>query len=174
MARIATKEQNPWTGIDWRTELPQNPNALDHAEAKARIVSERMPARYQQCLHMLADGYSINMIDKFVGIGPDTIACIKRLHPATISKIKETVLDNLLESVQVMSERLAKEAHEIPTQRLASALAQIIDRVQLLSGGVTQRTETRKVVTREELQQLFESLPKANGKTIEDKTKHAD
>jgi hypothetical protein len=46
-------------------------------------------------------------------------------------------------------------------------LAVTIDKAQLLSGGVTQRTETRKVVTREELQALFEALPRA--KVIQDK-----
>jgi hypothetical protein len=173
MARIATKAANPWTGIDWHGDLPAEANRYDIAEAKARIVSERMPALYQQVIHMLADGFSINMCEQFVPIGEDTIRWIKRTHQPTIAKVKETVLDNLLESVQVMSERLAREAHEIPTQRLATALAQTIDRVQLLSGGVTQRTETRKVVTREELQQLFESLPRAKAKTIEDK-KNAD
>jgi len=115
---------------------------------------------------MLADGCSPHLINQFASIGEDVIRRIRQLHPASISKIKENVLDNLMEASQVMSERLAREAKDLPTQRLPAALAATIDKAQLLSGGVTQRTETRKVVTREELQQLFESLPRAKAKVI--------
>lgn len=80
-------------------------------------------------------------------------------------------MENLLEASQVMSERLAREAHELPAKALANALSATIDKAQLLSGGVTQRTETRQVVTREELQALFDALPRAKAKVIEDKEK---
>ena len=171
--RIARKSVDPWTKIDWVKEIPQDANPHDVTEAKVRIVATRMPVKYQQILTLLADGYSCQLINKYVGIGDDVIRRIRQLHPQSIQKIKEVVLDNLLESVQVMSERLAREAHELPTGRLAQALAQTIDKAQLLSGGVTQRTETKRVVTREELQALFESLPRAKATVIEDK-KDAD
>jgi hypothetical protein len=166
--RIARAKADPWNGINWRWEIPQDANPLDIVEAKARIVADRMPEKYQQVLQMLADGCSPNLVNRFVSIGEDTIRWIKRMHPASIARIKECVLDNLLEASQVMSERLAREAKDIPTHRLANALSATIDKAQLLSGGVTQRTETRKVVTREELQALFEALPRA--KVIEDKS----
>jgi hypothetical protein len=168
--RIAKKKLLPWNGIDWKSEIPQDANPYDIAEAKARIVAERMPERYKQAIQMLADGCSPQLVNSFVSIGEDVIRKIRSLHPVSIAKIKENVLDNLLEASQVMSERLAREAGAIPTQRLPQALASTIDKAQLLSGGVTQRTETRKVVTREELQQLFEALPRAKAKVIEEKT----
>lgn len=168
--RIAKKALNPWNGIDWRAEVPQNATPLDLTEAKRKIVAERMPERYQQAIQLLADGCSPQLVNQFTPIGEDVIRRIRQLHPASIAKIKENVLDNLLEANQVMSERLAREAKDIPTRALPAALAATIDRAQLLSGGVTQRTETRKVVTREELQQLFEALPRAKAKTIEEKT----
>ena len=117
---------------------------------------------------MLADGCSPHLIDQWLGIGQDVIRLIRQMHPATIHKIKENVLDNLLEASQIMSERLAREAPSIPTDKLPNALAAVIDKAQLLSGGVTQRTETKRVVTQEELQALFDALPRA--KTIEDKS----
>jgi hypothetical protein len=165
--RIARKATDPLNGIDWKAEIPQETNPYDTIEAKARIVAERMPARYQQVIQLLADGCSPARVNQFVSIGEDVIRWIKRTHQPSIAKVKESVLDNLMEASQVMSERLAREASQLPTQRLAQALAQTIDKAQLLSGGVTQRTETRKVVTREELQALFEALPRA--KVIEDK-----
>lgn len=171
--RIARKATDPWTGINWRFEIPEDANPLDTVEAKARIVADRMPEQYKQALQMLADGCSPNLVNQFVPIGLDTIRKIRQMHPQSIARIKESILDNLMEASQVMSERLAREANDLPTQRLPQALAATIDKAQLLSGGVTQRTETRKVVTREELQQLFEALPRAKAKVIEDK-KNAD
>jgi hypothetical protein len=168
--RIAKKALSPWNGIDWKSEIPQETNPYDTVEAKARIVAERMPERYKQVIQMLSDGWSPQLINTFVSIGEDVIRRIRVMHPVSISRIKENVLDNLLEASQVMSERLAREARDIPTQRLPQALASTIDKAQLLSGGVTQRTETRKVVTREELQQLFAALPRAKAKVIEDKS----
>lgn len=159
--RIACKANDPWNGINWRWEIPQDANPHDLVEAKARIVADRMPQRYQQCLHMLADGYSPNLINKWLGLGEDVIRRIRAMHPASIAKVKENILDNLMEASQVMSERLAREAKDLPTAKLPAALAATIDKAQLLSGGVTQRTETKRVVTREELTKLFESLPRA-------------
>jgi hypothetical protein len=128
-----------------------------------------MPEKYEQILHMLADGYSPALINKYVGVGEEVIRRIRQMHPQSIAKIKEQILDNLMEASQVMSERLAREAKLIETKALPAALAAVIDKAQLLSGGVTQRTETKRVVTREELQQLFDSLPRAAAKVIEDR-----
>lgn len=165
--RIARKANDPWNGIDWKLEVPSAANPLDTIESKRRIVAERMPAKYEQILIFLADGMSPQLISEYVGVDADVIRRIRQLQPQTIAKINEAILDNLIEANQVMSERLAREAKDLPTVRLPQALAATIDKAQLLSGGVTQRTETKRVVTPEELQQLFESLPRA--KVIEDK-----
>ena len=160
--RIARKSADPWSGIDWRWEIPQDADPYDIVLRKSRIVSERMPEKYKQTLHLLADGCSPHLINQWVGIGEDTIRLIRQMHPASIAKIKESVLDNLLEASQIMSERLAREAKSLPVERLPNALAAVIDKAQLLSGGVTQRTETKRTVTQEELQALFDALPRAH------------
>jgi len=172
--RIATRKRDPWDGIDWSSEIPQDANPYDITETKARIIASRMPEKYRQILTLLADGCSCQLINKYVQVGDEVVRRIRQMHPVSIARIKETVLDNLLEATQVMSERLAREAHEVPTQQLPRALAATIDKAQLLSGGVTQRTETKRVVTREELKALFESLPRAKAKVIEDKKENAD
>ena len=167
--RIAKKALNPWNGIHWQEEIPPDANPYDSALAKAKIVADRMPEKYKSCLQMLADGCSPQLINTFLSIGEDTIRRIRQMHPQSLQAIRQAVLDNLMEASQVMSERLAREAKDLPAHRLANALSQTIDKAQLLSGGVTQRTETRKVVTREELQALFEALPRAKATVIEDK-----
>lgn len=167
--RIARKEADPWAGIDWRWEIPQDADPYDIVQRKAQIVSDRMPEKYRTCLHLLADGCSPHLINLWIGIGEDVIRRIRQMHPASIAKIKENVLDNLLEASQVMSERLAREAHTLSTERLPNALAAVIDKAQLLSGGVTQRTETKRTVTQEDVQAMFEALPKAKAKVIKDK-----
>lgn len=171
--RTLKKSADPWNGIDWQTELPQDAKPADIVEAKVRIVATRMPEKYQQIMRLLADAYSPNLISSLVGIDVEVIRRIRILQPVSIARIKEVLLDNLLEASQVMSERLAHEAKDLPADKLANALSSTIDKAQLLSGGVTQRTETKRVVTREELQALFESLPRAEAKVIEDKSPDA-
>lgn len=166
--RTLKKSADPWNGINWQWEIPQDANPQDIVEAKVRIIATRMPEKYEQILRLLADAYSPNLISALVGIGDDVIRRIRQLHPVSIARIKEVVLDNLLEATQVMSERLAIEAKMLPTDKLANALSSTIDKAQLLSGGVTQRTETKRVVTREELQALFDALPRAKAQTIEE------
>jgi hypothetical protein len=56
----------------------------------------------------------------------------------------------------------------LPVDRVPFALAVSVDKSELPSGGITQRTETRQVVTREELQRLFEQLPRAKVRELPD------
>lgn len=168
------KTVDPWAKINWQWEIPPDANPHDIVEAKVRILSNRMPEKYKQILRLLADACSPNLISALTGIDIEVIRRIKQLQPVTISRIKEVVLDNLLEASQVMSERLAVEAPTLPADKLANALSSTIDKVQLLSGGVTQRTETKRVVSREELQALFEALPRAQATLIPEEQPDAD
>jgi hypothetical protein len=60
-----------------------------------------------------------------------------------------------------MSEILAEHTDKLPIDRVPFAMAVGIEKGELLGGGVTQRTETGQVISREELQRLFDQLPKA-------------
>jgi hypothetical protein len=68
---------------------------------------------------------------------------------------------NLVEAGQLMSERLADEADQIPIYQLAGAMAATIDRAQLLVGAPTARIEHKSVPSPEDLQAMFDALPKA-------------
>jgi hypothetical protein len=67
-----------------------------------------------------------------------------------------------------MSEILVESTDRIPADKIAFTLAVATEKAELLSGGITQRTETRQVVTREELQRLFEQLPRAKVRELPD------
>jgi hypothetical protein len=73
--------------------------------------------------------------------------------------VREAIAANLAEASQVLSERLLETAQDMPVKHLASMLATSIDKMQLLSGGVTARTEVRQITSPEELQRIFDSLP---------------
>jgi hypothetical protein len=66
-----------------------------------------------------------------------------------------------------MSEMLVESTDRIPADKIAFTLAVATEKAELLSGGVTQRTEVRPVVSREELQKLFDALPRAKAKVVE-------
>jgi hypothetical protein len=68
---------------------------------------------------------------------------------------------NLVEAAQAMSERLVEEGNEIPIHLLPQALAVIVDRAQLLVGAPTARIEHKSVPSPEDLQAMFDALPKA-------------
>jgi hypothetical protein len=66
-----------------------------------------------------------------------------------------------------MSEILVESTDRIPADKIAFTLAVATEKAELLSGGVTARSETRQIVTREELQKLFDALPRAKGRVVQ-------
>ena len=134
-----------------------------HEESVA-VFMERDPAGYAKIVEFVEQGHS-----------PAGVAALARVPLATVRKIRNLlgesaihagirqVARNLVEASQNMSERLVNESAEIPIQLLPNALGTVIDRASLLSGGVTARAEHRRkdVPTPEQLQELFNALPKA-------------
>jgi hypothetical protein len=106
------------------------------------------------------------------GLTPDTVARTAKLHiqvvrrirdenPECVAHLKNQVARDLGETVQIMSKRLVEYASTMPADKIPTAISQIIDRYQLLSGGVTVRTEHRNVATPEDLEAMFAALPSA-------------
>jgi hypothetical protein len=60
-----------------------------------------------------------------------------------------------------MAQRLLDAASTMPVNKLPDALSKTLDKYQLLSGGVTVRTEHRNVPTPEDLERMFAALPSA-------------
>jgi hypothetical protein len=147
----------------------RNATKWDHVQCQVDTLSTHFVTTYEQIITLLANGHSPAKIKLWTGIDTDVIRRIRELHPETIERLKQNLAANLAEAAQALSERLIEKAHTMRIENVAKALAIAVDKYQLVSGGVTARTEHRRVPTPEELQAMFESLPKANATVIEDK-----
>jgi hypothetical protein len=115
----------------------------------------------QRVMTLLANGLSPAKIQILTGIPADVTRCVRDRNPKFLRNVKETIATNLAEASQVLSERLITDAHLIAPSDLAKSIAWAVDKMQLLSGGVTVRTEVRNVSSPEELQKMFDALPQA-------------
>lgn len=122
----------------------------------------------EKVMTLLANGVSPPKIQKLTGVDAEVVRCIRDRNPRLLRNLKEALARNLAEASQIMSEELIASAHKMPPEYLAKSLAQTIDKFQLLSGGVTARTEVRQISSPEELQKLFDSLPEANAKLVKE------
>jgi hypothetical protein len=154
--------------------LVQPKRLYDHIQAQVDCLAQHFPREYEQILTLLANGHSPAKIKKWTGIESDVIRRIRELHPEDVSRLKAHLAASLAEAAQCLSERLIAEADTMPITAVTSALSTAIDKHQLLSGGVTARTEHRTVATPEELQAMFDALPKANVTVIEEGTPNGD
>jgi hypothetical protein len=145
-------------------------NTWDHVQRQVDLLAAQFPRVHEQIMVMLANGHSPAKVHRWTGIEVDVVRRIRDLHPETLDQIKRTLAVNLAEAAQKLSERLIEDADLLPPGEIAKALAIAVDKHQLLSGGVTARTEHRTVPTPEELQAMFEALPMANAELIKDKT----
>jgi len=137
-------------------------NVFDHVQCQVDLLSAQFPRVYDQIITLLANGHSPAKIKLWTGIETEVIRRIRDLHPETLARIKENLAVNLAEAAQSLSEKLIENAHRLRPENIAKALAIAVDKHQLLSGGVTARTEHRTVPTPEELQAMFDALPRAN------------
>jgi hypothetical protein len=147
---------------------PNKRTRFDHVQCQADLLASQFPQVHEQIITLLANGHSPAKVKLWTGIDSDVVRRIRELHPETLERIKTNLAANLAEAATVLSERLIAEAPRMRPENVAHALAIAVDKHQLLSGGVTARTEHRRAPTPEELQAMFESLPKANAVVIED------
>jgi hypothetical protein len=150
---------------------PNGKTKFDHVQCQVDTLAVHFTSTYEQIITLLANGHSPFKISQWTGIETDVVRRIRDLHPEALERIKANLAANLAEAAQALSERLIENAHRLRPENIAKALAIAVDKHALLSGGVTARTEHRRVPTPEELQAMFESLPKANVTVIEDKPK---
>ena len=150
---------------------PNGKTKFDHVQCQVDTLAVHFTSTHEQIITLLANGHSPFKISRWTGIETDVVRRIRDLHPETLERIKANLAANLAEAAQALSEKLIENAHRLRPENIAKALAIAVDKHALLSGGVTARTEHRRVPTPEELQAMFESLPKANAIVIEDKPK---
>lgn len=143
-----------------RRELP-NEIAVEELIARER-------ERCREAVELLASGQSAEAVAARTGIGVEDVRTLSEFVPDYALVMRSTTVRNLRAANLRMSELLARQADQISADKLAFSLAIATEKSELLSGGVTQRSETKRVVTPEELQAMFEALPRANAKVIEE------
>jgi len=116
----------------------------------------------ERVMTLLANGISPPKIETLTGVPAEVARKIRDRNPKFLRNIREVIASNLAEASQILSERLVDTAPNMPLKHLAQTLSTSIDKMQLLSGGVTARTEVRTISSPEELQQIFDSLPNAS------------
>jgi len=158
--------------LEDKEELPdtQTLSKSDKIEFQADLLLHENDFKKlgEKVMSLLANGISPPRIQILTGVPAEVTRRIRDLNPKFLRNIKETLATNLAEASQIMSEELIAKAHLMPPEFLAKSLAQTIDKFQLLSGGVTARTEHRNISSPEELQKMFEALPEANAIIIKE------
>jgi hypothetical protein len=120
----------------------------------------------ERVMSLLANGVSPHKVKVLTGVPSEVARRIRERNPRFLRNVREAIAANLAEASQVLSERLVETAHDMPVKHLASMLATSIDKMQLLSGGVTARTEVRQITSPEELQRIFDSLPDVSSPSL--------
>ena len=156
------------TGTSFASLAPNGRTKFDHVQCQVDTLAAHFSSTHEQIITLLANGHSPFKVSQWTGIETDVVRRIRDLHPETLDRIKQNLAANLAEAATALSERLISEAPNLDPEHIAKALSIAVDKHQLLSGGVTARTEHRTVPTPEELQAMFEALPKANAIVIED------
>jgi hypothetical protein len=140
-------------------------------EAPASLMS-RDPALYEKIVDALErEGWSPGAISALYGVSAGTVRKIRTLlGPGACHAAIRHIASNMTESVRLLSARLLRDYDQIPASQMASSLGVLVDKLLLLTGGVTARVEvehTKNVVSPEDLRKMFERLPKADAREVE-------
>ena len=143
-----------------RRELP--------SEIAVEELISREPELCREAVELLAAGQSVEKVVARTGIGVENARTLSEFVPDYALIVRSMTVKNLRAANLRMSEIMAEQADRISADKLAFSLAISAEKSELLGGGLTQRVEHRRVVTPEELQQLFEALPRAKAKVIQE------
>lgn len=127
---------------------------------------------------------SHDKIAKKYNCAPDTITKISRLFGERIGQVKKEIRDSVLnetktwatESVKKMQNlansfldeaTLKKKREKASLSQIVISFATLVDKIQLLSGGVTSRTEQVKMTSRSEILDLLTDGKSKNAKMLE-------
>jgi len=141
----------------------------DKAQIDAFLKDPESKQIVDSTVSWLANGWSPGRIATITGLHVDLVRRIRDEHPEAIANLKLTIATQLGETVQLLAERMLRSIDDIAPDKLPAALSQILDKYQLMSGGVTARFEHRNVATPEDLERMFNALPTAKARVIQDK-----
>lgn len=131
-----------------------------------RLFAER-PEIYKEIVRLLAEGASVRSIKRRCKVHHKTIEQVRLREGETIDTLKKEiggrsfgVARMLLESIEedVMEDRIKPEAKAI-------TLGILIEKGQLLTGGVTARVERQEPADEDAIRKFIESLPPAQVQT---------
>ena len=142
---------------------PQNPSTPSLSD-----LIEQSPDVYRSVVDLLSQGHSIQAVSSATGVDLAVVKAASWFVPDYRQICKNATARNLALANLRMSEILAERTDSLPADRVPFVLAVSVEKAELLGGGITQRTETRQVVSREELQRLFDQLPRAKARVVQD------
>jgi len=128
---------------------------------------EQNPDLYRNAVDLLSVGNSVQAVAHATSIPIQTIRAMTHFIPNYREVCRSSTSKNLALASLRMSEILVESTDRIPADKIAFTLAVATEKAELLSGGVTARSETRQIVTREELQKLFDALPRAKAEIVQ-------
>jgi hypothetical protein len=138
------------------------PSSLqDNNPLPLSVLIEQNPDVYRNAVDLLSAGNSVQAVAHATSIPLQTIRAVAHVIPDYRLIVRETTARNLSQSSLRMSEVLLERADKMPIDRIPFALAVTVEKSELLGGAATSRIEHKKVITRGELQAMFEALPRA-------------
>ena len=160
-SQTMAKRNGKTSTVNRESVLSTTPEKTEHELSVAALMEAR-PEVYSKVVEFLEQGMSPGGAAALTQVPLALVRKIRNLlgEAAIHAAIRQTGR-NLVEAGQLMSERLADEADQIPIYQLAGAMAATIDRAQLLVGAPTARIEHKSVPSPEDLQAMFDALPKA-------------
>lgn len=132
---------------------------------------ENDPDNYRHAVDLLARGCSLKAVSISCSLPLATVKAMSAFVPDYHKISRDSTARNLAQASLRMSEILLERADDLAPDRLAFTLAVATEKSELLGGGFTARTETRTIVSSDELQKLFEALPKAHAREISSEVK---
>jgi hypothetical protein len=148
--------------------LSQPPIGGQNPLSIAELI-EADPDSYRNAVDLLSQGQSPKAVSVTTAIPLPTVCAMSHFIPDYRVVVKDATARNLSQASLRMSEILVDRADQMPIDRIPFALAVTTEKSELLSGGVTARTEHHHVPTPEELQAMFDSLPSAKAKVLDAK-----
>lgn len=103
------------------------------------------PEKYKAVVAMLAAGRGIRAIKRACTVHHDTIHAVAKRERIAIDTLKQRIITDLETAVQVGAERVVDVIESMDGDKLPLALAVLIDKLQLLTGGATMRVESNDI-----------------------------
>lgn len=141
--------------------------ANQSAIRQAKHLYTSNPSLYAEVVQALMSGLHPVATSVKFKVSCDVTRVLRKLYPEIVQAGRAQVIADLEEISLNLTNRLLKDGHRIPIAKVAGVLATVIEKTQLLTGGVTSRSEHLSAPKPEELTAMFEALPQVNATVIE-------